>query len=147
MRNLQEQVKKAFCYQTLFWPFTVWINCSSDLKNFANSRPSASNFKSFSWSLEHFFLTVGQNNFGNKIPLLDWCHWKPSVNFICVGILCIFSKSIHCPFFFFIFSWHSLIHNEKKILSLFDSYLQKKKSDKLFQRKEMVFTYCEKKMF
>ena len=37
------------------------------LKNFANSRPSASNFKSFSRSPEHF-LTVGQNNFGNKIP-------------------------------------------------------------------------------
>ena len=31
----------------MFWPFTVWKNCSSDLKN---------------------FLTVGQNNFGNKIP-------------------------------------------------------------------------------
>ena len=71
MRNLQEQVKKAFCYQKLFWPFTVWINCSSDLKNFANSRPSASNFKSFSRSLEQFFLTVGQNNFGNKIPFFN----------------------------------------------------------------------------
>ena len=70
VRNLQEQVKKAFCYQKLFWPFTVWINCSSDLKNFANSRPSASNFKSFFRSLEQFFLTVGQNNFGNKIPFL-----------------------------------------------------------------------------
>ena len=35
MRNLQEQFKKAFCYQNLFW------NCSHDLKNFANSRPSA----------------------------------------------------------------------------------------------------------
>ena len=70
LRNLQEQVKKAFCYQKLFWPFTVWINCSSDLKNFANSRPSCSNFKSFSRSLEQFFLTVGQNNFGNKIPFL-----------------------------------------------------------------------------
>ena len=44
----------------------------SDLKNFANSRPSASNFKSFSRSLEKFFLTaVGQNNFGNKIPFLN----------------------------------------------------------------------------
>ena len=41
----------------LFWP-TVR----------KNSRPSASNFKSFSRSLEQFFLTVGQNNFGNKIP-------------------------------------------------------------------------------
>ena len=70
MRNLQENVKKAFCYQKLFWPFTVWTNCSSDLKNFANSRPSASNFKSFSRSLELFFLTVGHNNFGNKIPIL-----------------------------------------------------------------------------
>ena len=66
MRNLQEQVKKAFCYQKLFWPFTVWINCSSDLNFFFNSRPSASNFKSFSQSLEQFFLKVGQNNFGNK---------------------------------------------------------------------------------
>ena len=47
------------------------INCSSDLKNFANSSPSASNFKSFSQSLEHFFLTVGQNNFVNKIPFLS----------------------------------------------------------------------------
>ena len=29
MKNLEEQGKKAFCYQKLF---TVWINCSSDLK-------------------------------------------------------------------------------------------------------------------
>ena len=32
MRNLQEQVKNAFCYQKLFWPFIVGKNCSSDLK-------------------------------------------------------------------------------------------------------------------
>ena len=60
MRNPQEQVQKAVCYHKLFWPFTVFC----DLKNFANSRPSASNFKSFSWSLEQFF----SHNFGNKIP-------------------------------------------------------------------------------
>ena len=72
MRNLQEQVKKAFCYQKLFWPFTVWINCSSDLKIFENSWPSALIFKSFSRSLEQFFLTVGQNNFDNKIPFSFW---------------------------------------------------------------------------
>ena len=71
MRNLQEQVKKAFCYQKkLFWPFTVWINCSSDLKKFANSWPSPLNFKSFSWSIKQFFLTVGRNNFCNKILFL-----------------------------------------------------------------------------
>jgi hypothetical protein len=40
------------------------------LKHFENSRPSALNFKSFSQPLVQFFLTVGQNNFGNKIPLL-----------------------------------------------------------------------------
>ena len=48
-------------------------NCSSGLKNFADSRPSVSNFKSLSRSLEYFFLTVGQNNFGSKIPLLFSC--------------------------------------------------------------------------
>ena len=63
LRNLQEQVKKA----KLFRPFTVWIDCSSDLKMFANSWPSASNFKSSSLSLEQFFLTVDQNIFGNKV--------------------------------------------------------------------------------
>ena len=36
-----------------------------------NSWLSASNFKGFPRSLEHFFfLTVGQNNFGNRIPFL-----------------------------------------------------------------------------
>jgi hypothetical protein len=69
LRNLQEQVKKSYCYQKLFWPFTVWINFSSNLKNFANSRPSALNFKSFSQPVEQFFLTVvGKNNLNNKIP-------------------------------------------------------------------------------
>ena len=70
LRNKQEQVKKAFCYQQLFWSFIVWINCSRDLKNFANSRPSVSYFKHFSRSQQQFFLTVGQNNFGNKITFL-----------------------------------------------------------------------------
>ena len=81
MRNLQEQVKKAFCYQKLFRPFTAWINCSSDLKNFANSWHSASNFKRFFRSLERFFLTVGQNNFCKKNitstlqPLIKSINW------------------------------------------------------------------------
>ena len=51
----------------MFRPFTVRTNYSRDLKS---SWPSASNFKSFSGSLEQFFLTVGQNNFGNKIPFI-----------------------------------------------------------------------------
>ena len=70
LRNLQEQVKKNILLPNIVLTFhcTVWINCSSDLKSFANPWPSASNFKSFSWSLEHCFLTVGQNNFESKIP-------------------------------------------------------------------------------
>ena len=43
----------------------VWMNCSSNLKN----------SESFSRSLKHFFLSVSQNNFGNKISYLAgfWC--------------------------------------------------------------------------
>ena len=47
MRNLQEQVKKPSVTKIFVSPFTAWINCSSDLKNFANSWPSSANFKSF----------------------------------------------------------------------------------------------------
>ena len=68
-------IQKSILLPKLFWTFTVWINCSSDLKNFANSRPSALNFKSFSRSVEQFFLTLGQNNFGNKIPIDNPHHW------------------------------------------------------------------------
>ena len=67
MRNIQKQVKKH----------SVAKNCSDlslfeylVLVIFANSRPSAWNFESFSQSLEQFFLTVGQDNVGNKIPFL-----------------------------------------------------------------------------
>ena len=89
IRNLHEQVKKAFCYQKLFWPFSVWINCSSDLKIISNSPPSSSNFKSFSRSREQFFLAIGKNNFGNKITFLmanldNYCNkilqMKPTLN-------------------------------------------------------------------
>ena len=55
LRNLQEQFKNAFCYQNFFWPFTDRTNCLSDLKIFVNSQHSASNFKTFSWSLEQIF--------------------------------------------------------------------------------------------
>ena len=71
LRNLQEQVRKAFCLKN-FNDLLLFelIVLNSNLKMFANSRPSASNFKRFSQSLEQFFLIVGQNNFGNKIPNL-----------------------------------------------------------------------------
>ena len=64
--NLQEQLKKPFCYQNWFWPFNVWKNYSSDLKHFSRS-------------LEQFFLTAVQNNFVNKITfffILDTNLWQ-----------------------------------------------------------------------
>ena len=78
LRNLQEQVKKH----------SVTKNCS-DLSLFEQIvlKPSASNFKFFSPSLEQFFsysTYIGQNNFGNKILLLfplDMRHY----NFISIG--------------------------------------------------------------
>ena len=65
MRNLQEQVKKA-----LLPKIVLTFNYSSHFKIFKNSQPSLLNFKSFSRSQEHFFLAVGQNNFGNKTPFM-----------------------------------------------------------------------------
>ena len=62
----------------LFWP-TVRKNCSSDQEKlwifFEITKGRAADFAYISESLEHFFLTVGQNNFCNKIPN----HWKEDV--------------------------------------------------------------------
>ena len=64
MRNLQEQVKNAFCYQKLFWPFTVWINCSSDQEKLLKFEAEGREFAKCLRSLEQFIQTEkGQNNF------------------------------------------------------------------------------------
>ena len=48
------------------------MNLSSDLKDFCKFLAFTLKFQKFIFqSLEHFFLTVGQNNFGNKIPFLN----------------------------------------------------------------------------
>ena len=83
MRNLQEQVKKAFCYQKLFWPVTVWINCFSDRKNFANSQLSALKFKSFSRSLKYFFLIQVRTIFETKCHVFSQSgHASPKSTFL-----------------------------------------------------------------
>ena len=65
MRNLQEQVKKNLLLPKIVLTF----HCLNEL--------FYSNLKNFAFSLEFqfflndwniFFLTVGQSNFGNKIP-------------------------------------------------------------------------------
>ena len=81
------------------------MNCSSDLKIFANSRHSASNFKSFSPSVQHFFLTVGQNNFGNKIPKTK--HFFFKIMYIFFQI----SRRLHALSYYSFLFKHCLIGN------------------------------------
>ena len=45
-------------------------NCSSDREKLWKFEAEGQEFAKILRSLEQFFLTVGQNNFGNKIPLL-----------------------------------------------------------------------------
>ena len=55
--QFKKRLKKSWNHKRLkdYWPFTFWINCSSDLKKFANSRPFSIEFQKFSWN---FFLTL-----------------------------------------------------------------------------------------
>ena len=111
--------QKASCYQKLFWSFTVWINFSSDLKKFANSWLSALNFKSFSQSPEHFFLTVDQNNFDNKISfLLGWKKLKLTLEMLRQ----VFSQVLvcfHTPYYYPLL-WKSKYYFCSQIFLLFD---------------------------
>ena len=79
---------KNILFQKLFWPFTVWIDCSTDLKIFANSRPSVSNI--------NFFSRRRLKQFWDKIPLNNWQPEKnycPSMSFICRLRFCAFENS------------------------------------------------------
>ena len=79
LRNLQEQVKKAFCYQKIVLTF----HCLNKLFLWSQIffKFLALNFKTFSRSLEQFFLTLGQNNFGNKIQFLS-CELSQQLQFM-----------------------------------------------------------------
>ena len=72
MSNLQEQVWKTFCYQKLFWPFTVrmqWIVLV--ISKILQFSAFSLEFQKYISINRTFFLTIGQNNFGNKIPNLN----------------------------------------------------------------------------
>ena len=47
-------------------------NCSSDQEKLLKFEAEGREFAKFLRSLEQFFLTAGQNNFGNKIPFLEF---------------------------------------------------------------------------
>ena len=73
--------------------------CFSDLKNFANSWPWASNFKSFSRSLGQFFFTVGQNNFCNKILFFPHCNWQIHVHVLWLTNILLYKMVFHWHWF------------------------------------------------
>ena len=56
------------------------MNCASDLKKIPNSGPLALNFKSFTQSLEQYFLAEGQKNKENKIPFVKFLAKKLNKN-------------------------------------------------------------------
>ena len=73
----------VFCYQNcsdLLCEKIVLVIEKKFCKIFVITRTIYSNSErpgeSFSWWLEQFFLTVGQNNFGNKIPFLSFSEWQ-----------------------------------------------------------------------
>ena len=51
------EVRKTFCYQKLVWPFTAWINCSSDLNKFCEFLAFSLEFLKFFLMTRKYFLT------------------------------------------------------------------------------------------
>ena len=95
----------------------------------------------FSRSLQQFLLTVGQNNFGNKIPILTDNHFPKIYNFVImarevtfrqilnVGRNC-WSKQLSCRSSQF----HFLLHYHKNIFDSFQS--------RLIWRKKYMYVYA-----
>ena len=94
MRNLQEQVKKAFCYQKNSDISLFELNCSSDLKVFQTPNFSRK-FQKFFLITRIFFLTLGQHNFGNKIPN-NFFLWLFSIH------ICIYGNKLVLQIFLFL---------------------------------------------
>ena len=128
-------------FEELVWPFTAGINCSSDLKKFANSRPSGSNFKSFSRSLEHFFLTVGQNNFGNKIPFLLQ-HTIPGhdLSFFLYPCLTLLLQETLLFMHLYIVLLHVLFHKQRYAIKTYPFANLANKSFHFFKRNYLSYT-------
>ena len=70
LRHLQEQVKKNILLPKIFLTFHCLKKLFQRSQNVCKFS-AFSSFKIFSRSLQQFFLIVGQNNFGNKIPFLS----------------------------------------------------------------------------
>ena len=77
MRNLQEQVKKAFCYQKLFSDLSLFeliVLVTSKILQILSLQPRILKVFLNHHSPEHFFLSqyvkTILDNFGKKIPII-----------------------------------------------------------------------------
>ena len=61
------------------------MNCSRDLKIFANSCSSHLKFLKFFLITRTFFPTVGQNNFGSKVPFLSLEKFSSNWKSVCTA--------------------------------------------------------------
>ena len=99
----------------MFWPFTIRIIFSSDLKKFW---PSASNFKSFFRSIKLFFLTEGKNKFENKTPFLR----QIGENIITIWVLTFFQSfclTFYCTSIGFVWVVILIVHNKSKFVQYY----------------------------
>ena len=71
MSNLPKQFKKGILLLKIVLTFHYLNKLFKWSQKFCKFSAFSLEFQNFSWSLEFFFLTVGQNNFGNKIPYLN----------------------------------------------------------------------------
>ena len=64
---------QSYLFQKSFWPFSAWINCSSAFIFFFCLQPWIPKvfFLNHNYTEQFFFLTEGQDNFGNKIPYVS----------------------------------------------------------------------------
>ena len=92
MKKLEiEKTKPTFIIST-FKTDIIRVGLVFSISNFFIAKTSLANkWRSFSSSylaLEQFFLTVGQNNFGNKIPILTLAMVVERSHCICIHISC-----------------------------------------------------------
>ena len=90
------RVKKEICHFDGFLQFTLHIGAkfiSYFMANFEILLEWWGNLTSFSWSLDFFFLTVGQDIFGNKIPFL-WSKFATYFHYLFMFFLQFLGKSI-----------------------------------------------------
>ena len=96
-RNLQEQVKKTFCYQKLFWPFTALFEQTVLLQflQILGLQPRISKIFSITRTI---FSHSRSEQFENKIPFLSLLNlFDKKISWNCSTLFILFSKFTGCP--------------------------------------------------